>query len=104
MRSVNSLSALRGRVAVLLVVVLPLAGCADLLENPFAGNAPSFSEILDAGWIGSDDVSSGTPVADAPLYCYGTIGKEDCYVEPVPLAEGRLVGYRGPRPPSHDDL
>jgi len=34
----------------------------------------------------------------APLYCYGTLADPDCYAEPQPGWEGRLIGYYGPKP------
>lgn len=33
-----------------------------------------------------------------PLYCYGTLADPDCYAEPQPGWEGRLIGYYGPKP------
>ncbi len=82
-----------------------VAGCALSLvacANPFAEGAPTLSEIFSAGWLFQDEETKAA--AQAPLYCYGTIGKQDCYPEPLPREEGRLVGYQGPPPPTRDDL
>jgi len=34
-----------------------------------------------------------------PRYCYRTLGKVNCYPQPLPASEAnRLVGYQGPAP------
>lgn len=41
------------------------------------------------------------PAPPAPSYCYRTIGKVNCYSQPLPGTEAnRLVGYQGPPPRS----
>lgn len=37
-------------------------------------------------------------VQTEPLYCYATLGEEDCHAEPLPGEIGRLVGFAGPAP------
>jgi len=39
---------------------------------------------------------------DPPIYCYRTIGDADCYKEPLPGAERRLVNYYGPPPGDYE--
>lgn len=74
----------------LLAAALLLAACA----NPFGDDAPSFDEILSAGWLGGDD----KPVPVVPVYCYSTIGAPDCHDSPLEGEGGRLSGYEGPAP------
>lgn len=74
----------------LLAAALLLTACA----NPFADDAPSFAEILSAGWLDADD----TPFPVVPVYCYVTIGAPDCHAEPLAGEGGRLRGYEGPAP------
>jgi len=38
--------------------------------------------------------------ADGPIYCYGTLADPDCYGEPQPGWEGRLIGSYEPKPAS----
>jgi hypothetical protein len=73
----------------LVAAVVVLSGCT----NPFVGDAPTFDEILAAGWL--EDKTSAVIV---PLYCYDTIGAPDCDAAPVPGESGRLRGYEGPAP------
>ncbi len=68
-----------------------LAACA----NPFADDAPTFDEILAAGWLEDEQ----PPVPLDPLYCYDTIGAEDCHEAPLEDGGNRLIGYQGPPPP-----
>jgi len=73
----------------LVAAAVVLSGCT----NPFAGDAPTFDEILVAGWL-----EDKTPAVIVPLYCYDTIGAPDCHAAPVPGKGGRLRGYEGPAP------
>ena len=37
--------------------------------------------------------------AVTPTYCYRTLGRVNCYPQPLPASEAnRLVGYQGPAP------
>lgn len=74
---------------VLVAAAICLAGCT----NPFADDAPTFREILAAGWLEDE-----TPPEVVPVYCYDTIGAPDCHAAPVPGEGGRLRGYEGPAP------
>ena len=85
-----------------LVAVTGLA--AGACANPFAEDAPTLDQILSAGWIWSDEPVEVELAEESPLYCYGTIGTEDCHSTPLPDEENRLVGFQGPPPPSRDDL
>lgn len=40
-----------------------------------------------------------TAMQTEALYCYATLGEEDCHAEPLPGEIGRLVGFVGPAPP-----
>lgn len=71
---------------------LVLAACS----NPFSDDAPTFSELLSAGWLSPEKAS---PTPPDPLYCYETIGVGDCHVHPVAGEGNRLVGFEGPPPP-----
>jgi len=83
----------------ILVAALVLTAC----NNPFADEAPTLNEILNKGWIGSG-LAAEEPANLAPLYCYGTIARADCYDAPLPGQNNRLVGFEGPRPPEYDEL
>ena len=74
----------------LLAATLLLSACT----NPFADVAPSFDEILSAGWLDSDEA----PAPVVPVYCYDTIGAPDCHANPLAGVGGRLRGYEGPAP------
>lgn len=84
--------------AALFAVALSLSGCS----NPFAEDAPSLTDILGAGWLVAADDEVADAAVEGPLYCYRTIGREDCYAEPLPREGGRLVGFQGPPPPTYD--
>jgi len=78
----------------LVAAAMLLSACA----NPFADDAPSFNDILSAGWLDDDE-----PVPVTPLYCYETIGTADCHAKPVLGEGGRLQGYEGPKPKMRTD-
>jgi hypothetical protein len=63
-----------------LSLLLPFAGCGIPGMSWTESEAPLMS-------------STGQP-----LYCYGTLADPDCYAEPQPGWEGRLIGYYGPKP------
>jgi hypothetical protein len=89
------------RLAAVVAVGCAVSACA----NPFADDAPTLSELLGEGWLRFEPEAGSPPErAAAPLYCYGTIGREDCYDAPLPSEERRLVGYQGPPPPARDEL
>lgn len=74
-------------------MVLGAAILLSACSNPFAGDAPSFNDILSAGWLDDDE-----PQPVTPLYCYETIGAPDCHAKPLVGEGGRLQGYEGPAP------
>jgi hypothetical protein len=62
-------------------------------SNPWQGFAPSYEEVVGAGWIGPE-----VAVTPAPIYCYATLAEPECFRSPQPGEENRLVGYFGPPP------
>jgi hypothetical protein len=74
----------------LLAVAVALAACS----NPFSDDAPTFDQILSAGWLNDDD----PPALKDPVYCYDTIGAPDCHAVPLAREGGRLRGFEGPAP------
>ena len=73
----------------LVAAAMLLSACA----NPFADDAPSFNDILSAGWLNDDEPSPVTP-----LYCYEPIGAKDYYAKPLAGKGRRLQGFEGPAP------
>ena len=68
----------------LIAICLILGGC-DIYNNYRS------QFILSKGWVGPTDDDK-----PKPLYCYRTIGQVECYNEPIPGQEGRLVSaYEG---------
>ncbi len=84
------------RCALILATALLIAACS----NPWADDGPTRGDIFRFGWL-NDDIPEGQRAAEpeGPLYCYRTIGREDCYATPIPGAAARLKGYVGPPPP-----
>lgn len=76
-------------VAAALGLAVALAACA----NPWRGFAPTYDDLMAAGWIGPE-----VERRPAPLYCYATLAKPDCFASPQPGETGRLVAYYGPPP------
>ena len=69
------------------VVMLPLAGCAEDIRA-------KIDEVFGKK-------EEPKVVAVEPRYCYRTIGKVNCYAQPLEGNEAnRLVGYDGPAPRS----
>ncbi len=68
-----------------------LAGCA--------GVGASVRSAVD-GVKTAFDPPKEEPAPDVePRYCYRTLGKVNCYPQPLPASEAnRLVGYQGPAP------
>jgi hypothetical protein len=63
-----------------------------------SGCAAQIREKVDAVFGEKEEPG---PVAVEPRYCYRTIGKVNCYAEPLDGNEAnRLVGYDGPAPRS----
>ena len=65
------------------------AGCAPLQDRLHPGE----SATLAQPWM-SADVREAPP----PLYCYRTLGREDCYRTPHAGEQGRMTGHYGPPP------
>jgi len=75
----------RGNIFTFLVTGIVLSGCAGQGWN-------DSQEIVDFGWA-SHPKEQYIP---QPLYCYKTLGRTDCYKEPQPELEDRLVNYYSP--------
>lgn len=76
-------------------IVLPALLLLGACTNPFADDAPSFRDILAAGWLEDEE-----PLPVMPIYCYDTIGAPDCHQAPLVDEGGRLRGFEGPPPPA----
>jgi hypothetical protein len=69
------------------VVMVPLVGCAEDIRA-------KIDEVFGKK-------EEPKVVAVEPRYCYRTIGKVNCYAEPLEGQEAnRLIGYDGPAPRS----
>jgi hypothetical protein len=76
------------RYLVPLIVLFPLMGCAEDIR---AGIDEAFGK----------KEAPKKAVAAEPRYCYRTIGRVNCYAEPLEGQEAnRLIGYDGPAPRS----
>lgn len=76
------------RTGTLLVIgaLIALTGCAEIDRQ--------VQSVL-----GTPETAAAAP--PAPSYCYRTLGKVNCYSQPLPASEAnRLVGYQGPPPRS----
>jgi hypothetical protein len=81
--------------ALLIILPLGLAGCADVGIGLSA--ASSLSRMwLD--WPPAEKQVAGPPAPEAPLYCYRTLGQVECHARPLatPEDEARLIGHVGP--------
>lgn len=65
---------------------LALAAC-----NPLSIFAPTHEEVRAKGWL--FPTQDRTPILADPAdgFCYRTLAEIDCYSDPVPGAESRLV-------------
>ncbi len=76
----------------LLLALLALGACADL--------QPTDSELTARDWAAPGAKRVTAPQA---IWCYRTIGRPDCRLEPVPGQEHRLI-EGGPQPPAAGPL
>lgn len=77
-----------------LFVVFLLAGCSGGIDGARDRVADLFATDKSAA------KQPATPVIE-PRYCYRTLGKVNCYTQPLPGEEAnRLIGYQGPAPRS----
>lgn len=68
-----------------------LAGCAQL--------QPTDSELTGRDWAKAGEKRDAAP---QNIWCYRTVGRPDCYPEPLPGEEYRLIeGGVQPPPPPH---
>lgn len=73
-----------------LMALAPLAGaCADLQESLGRGEIG----IREAAWM-KPEITPRPP----SLYCYRTLGQQDCYRLPQPQEQPRLIESYGPPP------
>ena len=86
------------------VAILTAALSVGACTNPFADEALTLNELLGSGWLFAETDEPPHAPDESALYCYGTIGEEDCYREPLLREGGRLVGYQGAPPPSQDGI
>ena len=69
------------------LVCISLSGCK------YSNTSKRANEIMVSGWVGP-----GTcPTTATPTYCYSTLARVECYSEPQPGMEHRLVGFYDPR-------
>ena len=75
-----------------LALAFGAAGCAqvqDVVQSTVDGVKTAFEPAKQ----------SAPAVQESPRYCYRTLGKVNCYTQPLPAGEAnRLVGYEGPAP------
>lgn len=77
------------RLLVPLTALLLLSGCAADIRT-----------VVD-DLFGNEKAEPKKIVAVEPRYCYRTIGKVNCYAQPLDGQEAnRLIGYDGPAPRS----
>ncbi len=80
----------------LTVVALPLVlgGCVSSLVA--ASSGIDFEDLSISKLLGREPEPQTVVVE--PRYCYETLGREECYLEPLVGAEARLQGFVGPVP------
>lgn len=79
----------------MIVMVLPLVlgGCVSALVA--ASSGIDFEDLSISKLLGSEPEPQRVV---QPRYCYETLGREECYLEPLVGAEARLQGFVGPIP------
>ncbi len=79
----------------LIVAVLPLVlgGC---VTSMVAASGIDFDNLSISKLLGREPAPQ--TVVETPLYCYETLAREECYLEPLVGAEARLQGFVGPTP------
>lgn len=91
-RSAPRGAAWRLAVPVVALAVL-LAGCAEV--------AQSVQSAVNDASAAFQPKPEDPPPPPPTSYCYRTIGKVNCYSQPLPGSEAnRLIGYQGPPPRS----
>lgn len=80
---------MRASLLSLAALAVLLGGCDTARDALHPGEA----EIIDRSWMKREIVSR--PEA---LYCYRTLGREDCYRAPIPGERRRLIEHYGPPP------
>ncbi|MCG8359325.1 MAG: hypothetical protein MI920_27485 [Kiloniellales bacterium] len=70
------------KVAIVAVFACLTGACA----NPWAEDRPTELERWEAGWYPPSEI------ALTPRYCYRTLARVDCFLQPQPDAAGRRVG------------
>lgn len=79
------------RTVLVVALVGLLAGCADV--------GASVRSAVDGVKTAFEPPKEEPEPEVEPRYCYRTLGKVNCYPQPLPASEAnRLVGYQGPAP------
>jgi hypothetical protein len=81
-----------------LVLTVLVVACLGLVAGCAGVGATVQSAVQELGTAFEPPKEKPRPVAE-PRYCYRTLGKVNCYPQPLPASEAnRLVGYTGPAP------
>ena len=77
------------RLAFLAFAVALVGACAPLQDRMHPGE----TALIEGNWLKSE-----TTAKPPALYCYRTLGRQDCYRAPLQDGERRLVEHYGPPP------
>ena len=80
--------------AVIVALPLLLSGCVSSLIA--ASSNLDFDNLSFRRMLGLE--AEAQVYDQAPLYCYETLGRGECFHQPVVGAEARLQGFVGPEP------
>ena len=85
-------------VRALLVAALPLllGGCATVAAKAANAVDIDWDKLTLREFLGVEEEQQA--YEPAPVYCYSTLGHEDCHAAPVVGEATRLKGYVGPVP------
>lgn len=79
---------MKGLRIIFLPLLLAVQGC-----NPLMIFRPDSEQIVRKGWARQPE----NQAEPSPLYCYHSLGQNDCYSAPLEKQD-RLSGYYGPKP------
>lgn len=82
-----------GRAVAALTGTVAMAALIACTPDPLSPYQPTDSQRQLQNWFGLRFESTMPPI-----YCYATLAEPDCYAEPVPGWERRLIAYGGPAP------
>ena len=80
---------MRFLIAAMAAALTLLGGCTQIQDSIHPGEIA----IIEANWMKPE-----IGPRPAALYCYRTLGRQDCYRSPVEDADRRLVEHYGPPP------